>query len=360
MRQILICGYFGFNNFGDEALLYVLIKNLLEVGFRREEITVVSNNPYVTSQTYNTNSISRWNIIEIFNSILNTQAIIFTGGLFQDKTSFRSFLYYFLYLFFGRIFQKEIVFYGAGLGPLQRKLSYTLLRLGLEKIRLVTVRDNASLSLTPYHGSTNVTCDPLWGVEPDFTFQNQISQVNWQLPILGVALRNNKNLKMNHLNSLADKLIKILTSMKDWQILLVPCMLKEDLPVLYELWDIIQRKVSPQAKIILLENFSQFPIPQQAGILASCDVMISMRYHALLVPLANGKPVFGLVYEEKIKSLLEFSEQIGASPKDDFDQPWSYFWQNLEHLSSLARGVSQRANNLNKRNKELLQQLIQM
>ena len=110
MKKILISGYLGFDNFGDEALLFILIKNLLESGYRREYISVISNNPQGTANSFNVNSPNRWNLIEIINAVTNHDGIIFIGGVFQDKTSFRSLFYYFFQLLLGRILQKEIIF----------------------------------------------------------------------------------------------------------------------------------------------------------------------------------------------------------------------------------------------------------
>ncbi|MBI3591080.1 MAG: polysaccharide pyruvyl transferase family protein [Candidatus Melainabacteria bacterium] len=357
MKRILISGYLGFENFGDEALLHVLIENLTEVGYKRKDITVISQNPSQTAIFHNVNSISRWNLIDFVNSLLNHNTLIFIGGLFQDTTSLSSLVYYVLQLIFAGIFQKEIAFFAVGIGPLKRKISQTLFNFGLKSVHLVTVRDQTSAYLTPNKQNTVVTCDPVWSIKPDFSFQNKIPKVNWQLPILAVSMRNDKNIKNYHINNIVDKLSKAIAGMKDWQVVLIPCMPNEDLPILYELRDLLIRKSSAPNRVIMIENFSNFPITQQAGILASCDVMVGMRYHSLLVPLANGKPVFGLIYDQKVKSLLEFASQVGVSFRDDFDQPWNYFWQNLEHSSSMAKAAGQKASQLHKINIELLQAL---
>ena len=261
MKRILISGFLGFGNFGDEALLYVLIHDLVNLGIRRGNVTVISNNPNLTADTYNVNSINRWNLIQLIFNMANHDAIIFVGGLFQDKTSIRSFLYYFLQLLIAGLFGKEIVFVGAGIGPFQRKITNTLFKIGMKPVKMLTVRDQASLYATSHEQRTLVTCDPVWSINTDFSFQNEIPKVNWKLPILGVSMRNNKNLKGHHLINLADKISRILNGMKDWQILFIPCMTSEDLPVLYELMDLVSRKITDQNRIVMLENFSQFSIP---------------------------------------------------------------------------------------------------
>lgn len=354
MKRILISGYLGFENFGDEALLHILIKDLLEAGARLQDITVLSNNPYFTSNVYKVNSIQRWNLFEIFNTILNNNALIFIGGIFQDKTSQRSFFYYLLQLILAKFFQKEVVFYGSGIGPLEKKSSRFLFSYAAKNVSLITVRDDYSMQFTPFTEKVLVTCDPVWTIEADYTFQNQIPNINWEMPILGVSMRNDKHLKRFHLTNMADKLSKALNSMKDWQVVLIPCMLEEDLPVMYELLNLLAKKTGALGRVHLIENFNRFSISQQAGILSSCDVMVAMRYHAILVSLAYGKPVLGLIYDQKVKSLLDFASQVGVSFKDDFEQPWNYFWQNLEHSANLAREASEKAKLLHKRNKELL------
>ena len=358
MQKVLISGYFGFENFGDEALLYVLIKHLLEFGVQRNNITVLSNKPNITSNAYNVNAVSRWNFLDVFNALLSHNKLIFTGGIFQDKTSFKSFGYYFLQLFFAELFGKEVTFFGAGIGPFQRNISQKLFNFGIKNINLVTVRDQSSAEYIPHRNNVLVTCDPAWDMEVDYSFQKLIKEINWQLPILGVSLRNDKHLKSQHISTFADKLSRIINGMKDWQVVLIPCMPQEDLPLLYDLQDLTVKKVSEPNRIIMLEKFSYLPVPQQAGVLASCDAMIGMRYHALLIPLSNEKPVFGLIYDQKVKSLLDFASQVGIGFKDDMDQPWNYFWQNMQHSIDKAILAKKKALELNKRNLEALKKFL--
>lgn len=360
MKKVLISGYLGFGNFGDEALLYILINDLVQVGFKKEDITVISNNPNLTIKTHNVNSINRWSLFGLFSALLNNSALIFIGGLFQDKTSLRSLFYYTVQAFLANLLQKEVVFFAVGIGPIRRKLSKVLFNISINSARLITVRDQESTNLVPFKENVMVTCDPVWSLKPDYSFQNKIPSVNWQMPILGVSVRNDKYLKRYHLTTIVEKLSRVVESMKEWQILFLPCMLREDLPIIYELLDAVARKSSSPNRVITIENFTEFSIPQQAGILASCEVMIGMRYHALLVPLANEKPVFGIIYDQKVKSLIDFASQVGVSFKDSFDGPWNYFWQNLQHSRDMAKLAKQKADKLHKTNIELLQTLYNL
>ncbi len=358
MKQILISGYLGFSNFGDEALLSILVRDLLKLGIPRNNISVISNDYVSTINNFNVKAINRKNFFEIVAGVLNCNSIIFVGGLFQDKTSFRSFLYYYFQLILAEFTGKEVIFCGAGIGPFQRGITQTLFKFGIKSVSMLTLRDPGSNNVISHEKSLIVTCDPAWSIKPDFNFQDLIPQINWKLPILGVAVRGDKNLQMRHLKDLADKIAKIATSTKDWQVVLIPCMPLEDLPIEYELYDLLSKRMIDKNKLILLDNFSDFPILQQAGIIGACDVMISMRYHALLVALANEKPVFGLIYDQKVKSLLEFSGQVGVSFKDDLEKPWSYFWQNLKYSSNKAREAKERAQELHNINIEFLEKIL--
>ncbi len=71
MKKVLVSGYLGFGNFGDEALLYVLIKHLLELGIQRNNITIISNKPNITGNIYNVNAVNRWNFFEVLNALLS-------------------------------------------------------------------------------------------------------------------------------------------------------------------------------------------------------------------------------------------------------------------------------------------------
>lgn len=358
MKKVLIVGYFGFNNFGDEAILLSLINDLTSCGFTRENITVISSNPELTINIHNVNAIQRWNPIELISSIIFHNSLIFTGGIFQDKTSFRSFLWYLLILIFGIILGKEIVFYAIGIGPLQGKLTQLLFLTFAKNINLSTARDQLSTNMLPMSEKTITSCDPAWNLKPDLNVQKKIQGINWSLPIIGISIKPDKQLKPFHINYLADKLAKLLSDTKEWQVVFIPCMPNEDLPITYELYDLTLQKAQENNRIFVIEDFSNFTVLEQAGILASCTLMVGMRYHALLFPITNGKPVLGLIFDYKIKSLVDFAGQVGLNPKEDLEGAWNYFWQNIDGSIQAAKKASEKAKKLHTRNIDLLKKLL--
>ena len=94
MYNILISGYYGFNNIGDESILRTVIDNLREklgdVG-----ITVLSQDPAQTSEKYGVQAAPRMDLKAIFRSVRQCDLLLSGGGsLLQDATSTHSILYY--------------------------------------------------------------------------------------------------------------------------------------------------------------------------------------------------------------------------------------------------------------------------
>ena len=94
MKRILISGYYGFNNAGDEAILRLMIDNL-RARCPEAGLTILSHNPEDTARRYGVRSVNRMNPFLILREILHCDLLISGGGsLLQDATSQRSLLYY--------------------------------------------------------------------------------------------------------------------------------------------------------------------------------------------------------------------------------------------------------------------------
>ena len=93
MYNILISGYYGFNNIGDESILRTVIDNLREK-LPDIDITVLSHDPAQTSAKYGVKAARRMSLWDIFRCVLHCDLLLSGGGsLLQDATSARSILY---------------------------------------------------------------------------------------------------------------------------------------------------------------------------------------------------------------------------------------------------------------------------
>ena len=92
MYNILISGYYGFNNIGDESILRTVIDNLREK-LPDVEITVLSQSPAQTAEKYGVKAARRMNLWDILRSVRRCDMLLSGGGsLLQDATSSRSIL----------------------------------------------------------------------------------------------------------------------------------------------------------------------------------------------------------------------------------------------------------------------------
>ncbi len=60
-KKILISGYYGFDNSGDDAILKAMVKDI-KAKDSNVKITAFSNNPTFTKKTYGIDAVNRFGI----------------------------------------------------------------------------------------------------------------------------------------------------------------------------------------------------------------------------------------------------------------------------------------------------------
>ena len=92
MKKVLLAGYYGENNIGDEAIAEALIKELKRRGY---EVLMLSGDRVTSSQLYGVEAYNRQRLQDMKNAIKNCDFVILGGGsLIQDVTSTYSLWYY--------------------------------------------------------------------------------------------------------------------------------------------------------------------------------------------------------------------------------------------------------------------------
>lgn len=112
--RLLLSGYYGFGNLGDEAILSGLVGAFRQRG---HEVTVLSGDPAATEVQHDVRAAHRTR--GLIGELLRCDALVSGGGgLLQDVTSARSLSYYLTTIRLARLIGKRVAIYGQSLGPL--------------------------------------------------------------------------------------------------------------------------------------------------------------------------------------------------------------------------------------------------
>lgn len=147
MSGVVISGYYGYGNVGDEIILDNLVAWLrLRAGI--EDITVLSADPGATSSRLCVRSVHRYSPMAVARAFLRSSLLVSGGGsLIQDRTSVRSALYYLSVLAVAKVLRRRVAVVGQGLGPINSRLVRTLVRAVFSRVDYISLRDRGSVSL---------------------------------------------------------------------------------------------------------------------------------------------------------------------------------------------------------------------
>jgi len=295
MKKILISGYYGFDNFGDDAILHVMVSEIKK-HLTNPRITVISNNPAKTKRIYDVDSIHRFNSKEIIKKMKSCNVFISGGGsLLQDVTSCRSFIYYLSLIFLAKYFGKKTIIFAQGIGPISTIIARFLTKLVLSKVDLITVRDKESQTFLKKLGVNSILAtDPAWSLEISTEEKLlKVDKIN-----IGVQLREWKTLTNKNINVIANILSEKFNDEKNC-INLISLQDTHDLEIMQRLKNILLKKdLHSEVRI-----YSGLSIDQSINILGNLDYLIGMRFHACLISANFNVPTLALSYDPKVTSL---------------------------------------------------------
>ena len=342
-KLVLISGYYGFDNLGDEAILEQLI-NELKQRVDANDIVVLSANPDVTSKRYGVRAMQRKSFGEFWNIL--TQARMFIsggGGLFQNTKTLGSILFYGLQILMAKAHNVPTLIYAQGIGPLRGKLAENMCRQFFSQTTQITVRDDASMRiLESWQLPALRTADPVWNLEPQeapIEILNQIKDSGAEpQKYVGLSLRPSHELTDEHLKRLAEGLAAITTESQ--KLVLLPLQKDQDLPVLEK----FQRLWTERGRSSIMLDVSALEYPSQwAALFTKFDFVVAMRLHALIFALKAGMPVAGIAYDPKVTQLLaEFEQSCLILTKESAPELWveelkSFNTRRSSHTRSCKR-----------------------
>ncbi len=351
MYKIVISGYYGFNNAGDESILTSIVGNLKKA-IEDLEITVLSVHPQNTARRHSVHAIDRKNIRKIYRAIRNCDVLISGGGsLLQDVTSGRSIIYYLGIMMIGIFLKKKVFIYSQGIGPINRRLNRLMVRWVLNRVDCITVRDEKSkkeledlgVCVPPIH----VTADPVITLpKGDLSVGRQILEAeglceDFDKPLIGFALRGwQKNEKFRQaICKAADSLIH----QYDANIVFIPFHYGEDMHILEE----IEKEM--ENKAIFIKN--RYDVQTLLGIVGNLDLLIGVRLHSLIFAAIMNTPMIAVSYDPKIDSFMKSLGLEILCSIDDLEvdgllkaveQKWDCYKQEKEVLNDRVQALQER------------------
>jgi polysaccharide pyruvyl transferase WcaK-like protein len=329
--RIVLLGWYGSNNTGDEALAQVIVDQLKSRGFN--DLVALSTNPAKTSAHLGIPSAPR----SLFNlrtlrALSTAKALILGGGgLIQDGTSVYNLPIYAAYVALARLLGVQVIGWGLGVEPLWTLLGRLLTRFIVHSSAHFSVRDTLSRHLLLRAGvhpsKITVTADPAIlldpnPAEPDLPSNDKPNIVfcarhlpviqpglnlNYLLP---VSIRHRLGIEQQADSVRVDAVVQALA--RGIEVAVHDLGANVELLALWpgrddQMLDVIEDAalnlgVPPTA--IRRAHFDPTPGNFSAYV-GTADLLVSMRLHALIFAASQGVPMLAVSYARKVRGLMQ-------------------------------------------------------
>ena len=308
MSDIVISGYHGFANSGDEALLFAILKTLRK---KKPDLnfTVLSKTPEETERVYNVKSVYRYNFFKVRKEMKNSRMLLFGGGsLLQDVTSRKSILYYLAVIFLAKSCGLKTMLYANGIGPISNKFNRFISAKILNSVDVITLRDDKSDEELKRLGVTKpevvITADPAFTLDADLSLSGKyftnLAGVPTGTKLCVISIREWKKLPGNFAKDMA-RLCDYMVSEHGLYPLFVPMQYPADLE--------ISARVIAEMKNKAYVIKRELSVPEMFSVLSEARVLIGMRLHSLIYATTLAIPAMALVYDPKVSAFMESLNQ---------------------------------------------------
>lgn len=312
IKNILICGNYGIDNLGDDAILAGLKKLIVSV-WPNAKITVMSSSPTNTSNQFKVQSVNLFPVgvrsflrfwfspafLSSMKAVKQADVVFLGGGgLFNDQEWKSVFIWYVQFLWF-RIFRKKLVCIAQSVGPLKSRQSKFLVKSVFKYAKLTTVRDLKSATLLKKIGIKNVhiLSDPAFaiGYESDKSLNRQDRIV--------LSIRPWKSTNEQSMYKEIAHTIDEIFAKYSFKFVFLPFQtrIENDKMAFYEIFNLLEHK-----EAISLEEPDDYI--HALEIIGRSSLVLGMRLHSIIFSCLTVTPFVAVSYSEKVRS---FAESIG-------------------------------------------------
>lgn len=360
--DVMISGYYGFHNSGDDSILSSIISNLRNK-CPNINITVLSKNPQETAKIHGVDAIDRFNIRKIMSALRRTKLLISGGGsLLQDVTSSASLYYYLAVMRLAKFCGAKVMLYANGIGPISKKRNIRCVKNVVNKTDLVTLRERNSRAelqgILDENVPVFVTADPVYALE------------NGDRASVDEAIRN---------SGIPDGAEFFIIALREWKYSdkEIEAKIAEFadavsqkygiIPLVVPMQDIYDKEISKRIAMKINSRCGQLecglPPKTMMGIVGRAKFVVGMRLHTLIYAVKNSVPAIALDYDPKVDAVMEsvgqgFSIKVENIDVEKLRSLADEIIANREEICSQLYEKSQQYNVLAEKNVEMAIDLL--
>ncbi|WP_078381393.1 polysaccharide pyruvyl transferase family protein [Sutcliffiella halmapala] len=314
--KVLIHGFYGAGNAGDDAILQSIIETLKEVD-QHVEVAVSIRSATIPAY-FGKEKISyvRGGDIPSITKVLKQCDLLIVGGggLFQDYNSYlpenlftnqKGAINYYSYpIILAKMLNIKVMLYALGIGPLRNPESKKAMKWVSEIVDTITVRDTESFDLLTSLGVTKhvLSADPVVNLTATPTSLPRSMTENRSKNDIKVGLNlRNWSYATDDLHDFQHMLIKYLNDLSSHYPLSIYVFPFNKLPSETAMAEELVKALTGKVQIIPY-NAS----PQDYKFLCGqLDLMIAMRLHANIFAIYEGVPSLGISYDGKVRQFFQ-------------------------------------------------------
>jgi polysaccharide pyruvyl transferase CsaB len=322
-RRLVVSGYYGAGNIGDELILRAIADNVAAPD-DPYQLIVAAYDADAVMRTHGIQAFPRVNLPRAQSEVAAaTSLILGGGGLWHDYTfapaggllamftdNLSAITGYSKLPLLAKVYSRPFHVFGMGVGPMTDPNAREYTRFLARQADSVAVRDEGSRalleSIDAWDVPVDVFPDPVFALDiSDAEIPEALRQFTRMGPVIGVNLRPwSKGNEEQFLDRISDILRDIAV---EHQCMLVgiPFQPPHDTQVLQAVFDKLPHGVE---RMVLDMPLTHNPVAV-AGAIKHCSALIAMRFHACLLALRTDVPAVGLAYDPKVSSLFE---QVGC------------------------------------------------
>lgn len=303
MKKVVIAGYYGYKNSGDDAILASICDDLRAVT-QSAEIIILSKTPSETEAEYGARSVNRFSFSQVVKALRGADLLLMGGGsLLQDSTSSRSLYYYLGLIALGRWHGCKVMIYANGIGPIGRRFNRWLVGRIVNRIETITLREHLSLEVLTQLGIKRpkiaVTADPVFNLFCQVSPTERDVAVEEGVPLtkkwVGVMFRQwqYQEIYVEKMAEVCDRLVKS----QDVHIIFIPMKYPVDVAIGRR----IAAGMTSEATVI----DKHYNATELMTFIGRLDLVLSMRLHALIYASIYYVPMIGFDYDPKVTYYIE-------------------------------------------------------